>query len=272
MGCRSITLSGLLFSLAIATPALAGPTKVHYRALCQKLLSLGKLDLGLESELIPSNPHPNEPGLRISHDSSGHKIGYDHEIASSVRYARLIHQGPQQETLVLIPEYQKQATPGFDGIIFDNEGDAVANYSLKSILTGHNARKTAITALEDALRYSTQIDSWIPMFRLWKRDKRGFRGSIKLSSEKQRHQFNDTLKWTQKIMTIFGFPFSKTGRKSRIVVDITDQATAKIPNRGHLFDLIKRVKDSNGVIESVTFLKNSQYVKVTAKGFSGGTF
>jgi hypothetical protein len=184
---------------------------------------------------------------------------YQHELKSSARYGKVINDRAG-ESVLLVPDIEGRSVPGFDGVILDANGKPIANYSLKTLMGGrdiHSPLARAHTGVEKAERFA-HIEEWGRMLSLFVRDQRG---SFHISSHLPEKEEAFLTHWLTKTAKIFGIrEASQPVRPTRIVIDITSKAP--MPDPTDQQTISRWISESNGVIESVTFLKGDEVLDV----------
>jgi hypothetical protein len=232
--------------------------------LCAELLT--------KPDLTRSVDVDGAPGLRILNtELGGMRPDYNtllhvntdafhpHELVSSARYAKLINE-KSGETVLMVPGIQHKSIPGFDGVIFNAKGEPVANFSLKTLLSAQGAHAPIDRASrggEQAEKFSS-IERWFTLAKLLYLDESGhFRVSHELSPDGVR----DAKDWLSRSFNIFGITDpTHEKRPTRVVVDI--QSDVELPGEADVERARRWVRESNGLIESIIFMKGDDVLEV----------
>ncbi len=234
------------------------------RNLCAELLTRPELATWVEVEGAPglrildtelNGARPSYKALLNVHTDAFHP----HELVSSARYARYI-QEKTGETVLMVPGIEHKSIPGFDGVIFNAEGVAVANYSLKTLLTA-TGEHTALARAEDGIRQAKKfsfIERWFLMFNLVLADESGH---LRISHDLSSRQELEVKIWLTKTLKLFGLkPPTDSKRPTRVVVDI--QSDVPLPDEADVAKMKVMIQNSNGLIESIIVIKGDEVIEV----------
>lgn len=194
-------------------------------------------------------------GLRVLSDSSVASKSYEqHELDSSIKYARMIFE-EKGETLLLLTSYQGRSTPGFDGVIFSREGKAIANYSLKTLISGRAPHTKAMKTTTDVRKWSSLQGEWRSFLDYHVEQSPD---GHKFSNQEKINEFKT---WFETVTQYFGIESQGPRRGARIVIDLGVNALLPMPLE------LRRIRDQLTLyyydIQSVTFLNDEYVLEVT---------
>lgn len=263
-GPLKATLFLAVFVLSFWTDsAFARPPKSVIHRLCSSLLTKASVSLPVAIEGAPGLKLLSSEikGIKPVYQAlvlSNSKTFYPHELVSSARYAKLIHE-QNGETLLMVPGIEAKDIPGFDGVIYDAEGNPVANYSVKTILgnsQGHGVRR-AWDGISKAKRFSFP-ESWMTAFKLLYEDQSG---RLFISDQLTGKELVKRKAWISKAFELFGIRTAgRADRPTRVVIDI--QSDSALPTPHEIQTVRDWIERSNGLIEKVIFLKGDQVVEI----------
>lgn len=146
-----------------------------------------------------------------------------HELDTTFRYYRFLnHFKKANEKVLLAPSIEHYSTPGFDGVIFNAEGIAISNFSLKSMLSLTRGSEALFPKVLDrrheaslAVEKFATLYRWIDHFHVTEVED----DVLQLKTEVIQRGANPTL--LASATRLFGIPVAISGRKTRIVIDAT---------------------------------------------------
>lgn len=168
------------------------------------------------------------------------------EFISATKYAYFLLRR-SSEKLLFMPRYQRVNVPGFDGIIYDQEGNPVANFSLKKSIT--DWREQLHVAVNKARYYSMYSGAWFAAV-----SDHAFADSSVYRVEES--AFNEQFAKTIDLLKLYGIPSCvrcDQVRPVRIVIDmpIMRRSSLKGPDFQHLHTVLRENAD---IIESIILI------------------
>lgn len=181
------------------------------------------------------------------------------ELKQSDQYARLVLL-PRNEKLLFLSKYDQIFVPGFDGIVYSQDNEPIANYSLKG--TDYDWRGATDLAISKAYHYSLSERPW---FNSLTGQRFAENRSFSFQRDRWPNYYEHTFKSIVYLTRILGVKTSKCDqcrpRRTRVVVHVYKVDVAEI-NREDIAAVQKKIAEHRPYIESVTLMNRGKALEI----------